>query len=84
MMLAHKKSSKPLFGLGTQPILNNVFYQSYGMLDQRWNIVGLGGNPTIARDKLKGGYVLHWNGKLKPWSKGGLYRDLWRRYNVKK
>lgn len=80
LMVSHKVGPKPLFKLGTQPILNTVFYQRYGMLDPRWNVVGLGGNPKIPAETLKNGYVLHWNGKLKPWDKGGLYRDLWRKY----
>ncbi len=84
IMISHKSSKKPLFTLGTQPIINIIMANKYGMLDKRWNVHGLGGNPRIPADVLKSAYVLHWNGRLKPWYKVAFYRNLWTKWSLNK
>ncbi len=80
IMIEHKNSEEGMFKLGTQPILNIIFNNISGSLDEKWNLNELGFNPSISREKLDDTYILHWAGKQKPWKKDGLYKNEWYEY----
>eukprot|EP01104_Vermistella_antarctica_P005992 TRINITY_DN16726_c0_g1_i1.p1 TRINITY_DN16726_c0_g1~~TRINITY_DN16726_c0_g1_i1.p1 ORF type:complete len:367 (+),score=62.72 TRINITY_DN16726_c0_g1_i1:110-1210(+) len=73
----HKREC--LWFFGSQPPLLLVFYRDYEHLDPKWNVEFLGYKSlkTSIAD-LSGGWVLHWNGKRKPWF--GLRADLQHSY----
>eukprot|EP00927_Polykrikos_kofoidii_P020279 TRINITY_DN19580_c0_g1_i1.p1 TRINITY_DN19580_c0_g1~~TRINITY_DN19580_c0_g1_i1.p1 ORF type:complete len:496 (-),score=74.56 TRINITY_DN19580_c0_g1_i1:220-1623(-) len=55
---------KNLFKVGfTQPALNIVFFDSYHVLGQEWNVQ----NPKANSDETQAGNILHWSGRRKPW-----------------
>ena len=81
LIKAHKK--KKIWKLGVhQSSFVLALYNYTQTLDARWNVVQLGWNRALPKDKLEGGYVLHWNGSLKPWKKEGLYKERWKPYST--
>ena len=82
IMLAHKEAQNPLFGFGTQPILNLIFYESFYKLAPSWNFVDLGCRPHLDRNPaFHTAKILHWSGLQKPWLREGLYQRHWRPYD---
>lgn len=79
LMLDHKKGN--LFKLGTQPIINILYYGKCIDIDKRWNLTGLGSNEYDA-NKLAKSYILHWTGEKKPWMKNGLNKSIWEKYVI--
>jgi lipopolysaccharide biosynthesis glycosyltransferase len=82
IMIMHKKSEKPLFSLGTQPIINLLVLNNYGELDERFNVFHLGWKPDIRTEEIERGLVIHWNGRLKGWNPANWYKKYWERYVV--
>lgn len=80
LMLRHK--SIPLFKLGTQPIINILFYEKCINIDKRWNFTGLGTNE-YSLEKLERQYILHWTGPKKPWLSDGLNKNAWEKYSCR-
>jgi hypothetical protein len=78
LMIEHKNSEKILFKLGTQPIINIIFYNNYGYLHFLWNLFDLYINTKYI-DKA---YVLHWNGLNKPWNKNTFLKNNWTKYDI--
>ena len=79
----HKRPSK-IWNAGVhQSSFVLGLYNYSTRVDGRWNIVGLGWQKNIKPQKLEDGFVLHWNGALKPWLPKGLYRDYWLPYGLK-
>lgn len=78
IMIDHKKNN--LFNLGTQPIINLLYYNKCTNINKKWNITGLGTNE-IDINKLNAGYILHWSGSKKPWLENGLNKEMWKKYN---
>lgn len=74
IMIRHK--NEKLFKLGTQPIINILFYKKCINIDKRWNITGLGSNE-LEYNRLKNGYILHWSGPNKPWTENGYNKKIW-------
>lgn len=83
-MQLHRQESKGLFELGTQPLLNLVFYRDYEHLGREWNVIGLGDKEPheLDRDLLQRAKLLHWKGPYKPWRADGRFKELWQPYNV--
>jgi lipopolysaccharide biosynthesis glycosyltransferase len=83
-MIIHKNDPKGLFELGTQPLLNLVFYQDYEYLPPEWNVTGLGDQGPALLDKnlLETAKILHWKGSHKPWLPDGYFKDLWNPYDL--
>ncbi len=86
IMIMHKNAhdaipSKTLFTLGTQPILNIIFYQKCLNLNKKWNFTGLG-SKIYDLEKLNRQYILHWTGICKPWNNDGLNKSSWIRYKI--
>lgn len=80
IMMEHKEKS--LFSLGTQPIMNLLYYDlNIINLDCRWNVTGLG-TFKIAKVKAQNAFILHWTGKLKPWLENGLNKHIWEKYKI--
>ncbi|MGH8065689.1 MAG: glycosyltransferase [Candidatus Entotheonellia bacterium] len=83
-MVLHKNDPKGFFELGTQPLLNLVFYQDYEHLPPEWNVTGLGdqGPATLAKTTLEAAKILHWKGSHKPWLPNGYFKELWNPYDL--
>lgn len=79
IMIQHKQ--KKLFKLGTQPIINILFYNNCTNINKRWNITGLG-SKIMDSKYLENGYILHWTGSKKPWLIDGLNKSFWNTYNI--
>jgi len=80
----HNQCDGKLWVGGSQPPLLLAFLsvpegkpQDYIVYDAAWNAVDLGWRSNINPAKLKKQFVLHWNGKQKPWKDNGLYREFW-------
>jgi len=82
IMIEHKNSENGLFRLGTQPILNILFFEKYVELPSEWNLMGIGSDFSITPSKVKKGKMLHWCGINKPWIDGSKYNKYWKKYNV--
>eukprot|EP01135_Chromosphaera_perkinsii_P009024 Nk52_evm42s1569 gene=Nk52_evmTU42s1569 len=78
-----------LWGLGSQPPFNLVFYRNYLRLEDKFNMMDLSGlvegkykRPmTRTKAEVENAHVLHWNGVYKPWNGEGPYGELWRHFN---
>jgi len=79
LMIKHKTT--PLFKLGTQPIINILFYEQCKNIDKKWNRTGLG-SDEYSIEKLKAQYILHWTGPKKPWFHDGLNKAIWEKYKI--
>ena len=74
-------SEAGLWDFGTQPLLLLCAYKRWAALDARWNVNGLGYRSDLGADVLNQAFLLHWNGRQKPWLEHvGLHRDLWLPY----
>eukprot|EP01084_Bolivina_argentea_P113859 202829_1 len=78
----NRKHKGRLWKLGTQPLINLLYaHENIGKLSHKWNVRHLGvKNRSLSESLIKHGYVLHWNGKYKPWLKHGNYKQYWRKY----
>ena len=85
-MVAHKNEPKGLFELGTQPILNLIFYKDYEHLPPEWNVIGVGDKEyiTLNYKNLEGAKILHWKGFNKPWLPNGYFKNFWNPYDLLK
>ena len=64
-----------LWKFGSQPPLLLVFYRNYFKLSPLWNVEFLGyKDMKVDIADIKRAYVIHWNGKRKPWF--GLWGPL--------
>jgi lipopolysaccharide biosynthesis glycosyltransferase len=83
-MILHKNDPKGLFELGTQPLLNLVFYRDYEYLPPEWNVIGPGDHGPAPLDKnlLETAKILHWKGSHKPWLPDGYFKDFWNPYDL--
>lgn len=79
LMYSHKFEKK--WKLGTQPILNIIYYKKVTFLDDKWNVVGLGEKNTPKLETIKNAIVLHWTGENKPWKLNAQFKDIWKKYN---
>uniref|UniRef100_A0A0D3FAF8 Hexosyltransferase n=1 Tax=Oryza barthii TaxID=65489 RepID=A0A0D3FAF8_9ORYZ len=59
-----------------------TFYGSTRPLDKSWHVMGLGYNPHIRPEDIKGAAVIHFNGNMKPWLDVAFnqYKHLWTKY----
>jgi lipopolysaccharide biosynthesis glycosyltransferase len=79
-LIINNKKNK-LFKLGTQPILNLIYYKKCTSLDKKWNLTGLG-SYIFTESKLNKAYILHWSGPHKPWNEDGLNKERWEKYVI--
>ncbi|CAM0944194.1 unnamed protein product [Alopecurus aequalis] len=59
-----------------------TFYGNTRPLDKSWHVMGLGYNPHIRPEDIRGAAVIHFNGNLKPWLDVAFnqYKHLWTKY----
>uniref|UniRef100_A0ACD5Z4G4 Uncharacterized protein n=1 Tax=Avena sativa TaxID=4498 RepID=A0ACD5Z4G4_AVESA len=59
-----------------------TFYGNTRPLDKSWHVMGLGYNPHIRPEDIRGAAVIHFNGNLKPWLDVAFnqYKQLWTKY----
>uniref|UniRef100_A0A0E0NKX5 Hexosyltransferase n=1 Tax=Oryza rufipogon TaxID=4529 RepID=A0A0E0NKX5_ORYRU len=59
-----------------------TFYGNTRPLDKSWHVMGLGYNPHIRPEDIKGAAVIHFNGNMKPWLDVAFnqYKHLWTKY----
>lgn len=79
IMIQHKQ--RILFKLGTQPILNIIFYKMCTDISKKWNYTGLG-SKIMNKSKMDTAYILHWTGPNKPWLETGLNKEYWIKYDL--
>ncbi len=85
--LIHYQKENNAWKLGTQPILNIIYYKKVIDLDKNWNCKGFGKiteKESEEKSKLKqaeNAYVIHWNSKTKPWDSDEVagYK-YWKKY----
>jgi alpha-1,4-galacturonosyltransferase len=75
--LLFQNQRRPLWSIGSNPPLCILFANSFYPIDRRWHVFGLGNDRNISTEMLKNAYILHWNGKHKPWEQDGLWKSLW-------
>jgi predicted transcriptional regulator len=81
-MIKHKQSVNPLFTLGTQPIINILYFNNYGYLDTKYNVMDLGWKKDLDKKNINNGIVLHWNGENKGWNETNVYKQYWEKYKI--
>lgn len=59
-----------------------TFYGNTRPLDRWWHVMGLGYNPHVRPEDIRGAAVIHFNGNLKPWLDVAFnqYKHLWTKY----
>ncbi|KAF7091016.1 hypothetical protein CFC21_093681 [Triticum aestivum] len=59
-----------------------TFYGNTRPLDRSWHVMGLGYNPHVRPEDIRGAAVIHFNGNLKPWLDVAFnqYKHLWTKY----
>ena len=57
-------------------------HDEIGRIPKRWNVKNLGFVKGYSAAKLKRGFILHWNGYMKPWNSDAIkeYKGLWSKY----
>lgn len=79
-------SQKHIFGTGSQPPFNLVFYKNYKQLSSAFNLMYLCCSTkttepnhvrTVPELSMKKAVIVHWNGWYKPWMCKGPYSTLW-------
>ena len=60
-----ENKKKPLWDLGTQPIIHVLSYGDCKFVNWRWNLDRLGRNAKISAEHVSKAYILHWNGLSK-------------------
>eukprot|EP01135_Chromosphaera_perkinsii_P005778 Nk52_evm3s361 gene=Nk52_evmTU3s361 len=78
-----------LWGLGSQPPFNLVFYKNYFILQDKWNLMDVAGlvhdyvdriPKTRFSEEFENAVIIHWNGEYKPWHGEGPGARYWLRY----
>ncbi|KAM3194139.1 hypothetical protein ACQJBY_070663 [Aegilops geniculata] len=59
-----------------------TFYGNTKPLDKSWHVMGLGYNPSISPEVIRGAAVIHFNGNMKPWLDVAFnqYKALWTKH----
>eukprot|EP01062_Namystynia_karyoxenos_P023589 TRINITY_DN1912_c0_g1_i7.p1 TRINITY_DN1912_c0_g1~~TRINITY_DN1912_c0_g1_i7.p1 ORF type:complete len:369 (+),score=68.58 TRINITY_DN1912_c0_g1_i7:73-1179(+) len=80
--MRQNKEHKGIYNLGSQPPLLLLFADTFEHLDPRWNVDGLGlrGSPRPGVAEVKGGWLLHWSGAVKPWVSHRRGYKVWLRH----
>ena len=78
-MLRHREEK--LFNLGTQPIVNLLFYQRCLDLDKHWNVRGYA-TYEMPKSKHSKTFVAHWNGSKKPWMPECPNKEIWKAFSL--
>jgi lipopolysaccharide biosynthesis glycosyltransferase len=72
-----KKSNGSYFRFYVQGAMNTGLANFFKPLALKYNFMGLGGGTGYTHDVLSEQVILHWNGKRKPWSPDGLYKNYY-------
>ena len=78
-----KQKQEKIWKLGTQPILNIIYYQKVKDLNKNWNRKGFGkiGEDERMNKIGKNAFIIHWTGEVKPWdNKNVLGYQFWEKY----
>ncbi len=70
-----KEEGGTRFRFYVQGAMNHALSDYLEEIDNEYNFMGLGNTPNIANEDLDNAVILHWNGKQKPWTEDGLYKD---------
>ena len=81
IIMKNKNNKNKLYNLGTQPIMNLIYHNKCTDMDEKWNVRGLG-HTKVSENKIKNAFILHWNGKYKPWMKDGMNIKYWIKYKI--
>jgi lipopolysaccharide biosynthesis glycosyltransferase len=91
LMICH--SREKLVNHNDQGIMNVVFYENFGKINSLWNCLDYGWqnfrNIYHIKKRLEEGYIIHYNGEVKPWTqKGqiGYFKEggsLWKSFEIK-
>tara|TARA_Y100000590_G_scaffold469579_1_gene658368 strand:- start:34 stop:852 length:819 start_codon:yes stop_codon:yes gene_type:complete len=73
---------KSIMNIGTQPLINLIFYNKVKKLNSNWNVSGAGWHSGITENDLQKAYIIHWSGQQKPWLKNGLWKNYWNKYRI--
>ena len=84
LILKHREGKLcKTYRVGTQVIINYVYYNKVKEIDYKWNYSGLGIREFKENSqRLNDAYVLHWSGEKKPWLDFGLNKTYWLKYKL--
>ena len=68
------------FNFGTQVVMNLMNINNRKFIDKKWNHLPLLDNTITDLNDL---YIIHWNGKYKPWNTVSKYNQIWYDYCLK-
>lgn len=81
---AHNKMKNGLYKLFTMSLFNLIFYKKFGNIETFIKtLADLGSTRKVWSDEfINSSEILDWSGMFKPWFKNGLYKTLWKKYDV--
>ena len=68
--------------VGTQPLINLIFYKKVKKINWNWNISGAGWKSGLRDENLQEANIIHWSGRQKPWLENGLWKKYWNIYKI--
>lgn len=78
-----------IWKLGTQPILNILYYNKVIDINKNWNRRGFGRIITSEKEKKKydknskSAFIIHWNSQYKPWDYSEVAAfEIWNKYSL--
>ena len=78
-----------IWKLGTQPILNILYYNKVIDINKNWNRRGFGRIITSEKEKKKydknskSAFIIHWNSQYKPWNYNEVAAfEIWNKYSL--
>lgn len=71
---------KQIMQVGTQPLINLIFYKKVKKINSNWNVAGAGWHSGLKEKDIQNAYIIHWSGRQKPWLENGLWKKYWNKY----
>ena len=68
------------FNFGTQVVMNLINLSNRKFIDKKWNHLPILDSSIKSLDEL---YIIHWNGKFKPWNSTAKENEIWFDYFLK-
>lgn len=68
------------FNFGTQVVMNLMNITNRKLINKKWNHLPMLDNTINSLDEL---YIIHWNGKFKPWNSIAKENQIWFEYYLK-
>ena len=73
---------KQIMQIGTQPLINLIFYKKVKKINLNWNVSGAGWKSGLRDENLQEANIIHWGGRQKPWLENGLWKKYWNKYRI--